>query len=48
MKGIQIAGSAALIKGVEREKDEILIREEELSLALDFIGEEIKTRTMRI
>ncbi len=48
MKGIQIAGSAALIKGVGREDDEIRMGEEELLLALDFIDEEIKTRAMRI
>ncbi len=48
LKGIQIAGSAALIKGVGNEEKEIKISDEELSLALDFIRMEIETRTMRI
>ncbi len=47
LKGIQIAGSASLIKGM-RGGEEIRIGNEELTLALDFIEEEIKTRAMKI
>ncbi len=48
LKGIQIAGSASLIKGINKGEEEIRIGTEELTLALDFIEEEIKTRAMKI
>lgn len=46
LKGVQIAGSAALVKGLNLGSDSIKITREELSLALDFIEDEIKTRSM--
>ncbi len=47
LKGLQIAGSAALVKGVGEELSELYISWDELSLALNFIKDEIKTRSMR-
>jgi len=47
LKGVQIAGSAALVKAMNIGKKEIPIAEPELSLALNFIEEEIETRSMK-
>ncbi len=45
MKGVQIAGSAALVRSMG---DEVTISPEELQLALEFIHEELKTRAKKI
>ena len=47
LKGIQIAGSASLIRAINRDEKEIKIKKDELNLALHFIDEEIKTRVMK-
>ncbi|NPA74999.1 MAG: hypothetical protein GXO25_02820 [Euryarchaeota archaeon] len=46
LKGIQIAGSAALVGGV-REPGEIRISSRDLELALEFIREELNTRAKK-
>ena len=48
IKGVQIAGSAALVRGAFANESEIYISDRELSLALKFIEEEINTRAGRI
>ncbi len=47
LKGVQIAGSASLIKGIFDENKEIYVGETELSLAFEFVREEIETRAMK-
>ena len=48
MKGIQIAGSASLIKALHTNSDEIKIGMSGMEIALKFIEDEIKTRSMKI
>ncbi len=48
LKGVQIAGSAAIVKGLNSGADDIKISREELSLARKFIEDEIKTRSMGV